>query len=111
MKARKRDFLTSWENHKRKILGKGKIGNSLTTYVENVLYEEGVKYNLLSISELCNKGYKIVINKDCCTISNPISNEIKFVGNRIGNTYMLNVDCATSSNLAYLNSSDDLSWL
>ena len=35
LKARKRDFLTSWENHKRKILGKGKIGNSLTTYVEN----------------------------------------------------------------------------
>ena len=85
--------------------------NSLTTSIENVLYVDGLKHNLLSISQLCDKGNKIAFNKDCCTISNHVTNQIKFVGNRIGNTYTLNVDCVSSLHLTCLTSNDDLSWL
>lgn len=63
---------------------------------------DGLKYNLLSIGQLCDEGYTISFNEDCCTISNPITNQTKFIGNCIGNTYMLNVDCASSSRLTCL---------
>jgi len=53
---------------------------------------EGLKHNLLSISLLCDKVFQIVYNQECCTITYPISKNIKFVGNCIGNTYMLNVN-------------------
>ena len=75
------------------------------------LFVDGLKHNLLRISQLCDKGYKISLNKDCCIISNPIINQIEFVGNWIGNTYMLNIDCVSSSHLTCLTSNDDVSWL
>ena len=32
--------------------------------IKNVLYVNGLKHNLLSISQLCNKGFKIEFNKN-----------------------------------------------
>ena len=92
LKAKKGRYIIYGDNNKGKILGIGNIGNSLTTLIENVLFVDGLKCNLLSISQLCDKGYKIVLNEDYCTIYNSITNKIEFVGNQIGNTYMLNID-------------------
>jgi len=72
---------------------------------------DGLKHNLLVISQLCDKGYNIAFNKGCCTISNPITNQIEFVGNRISNTCMLNIDCGRSSHLTCLTSNNDISWI
>ena len=89
LKVKEEGYVTYGDNNKGKILGIGNVGNSLTTLIQNVLFVDGLNHNLLSISQLCNKGYKIAFNKDYCTISNPITNQIKFVGNHIGNNYML----------------------
>ncbi|XP_070002166.1 uncharacterized protein [Nicotiana sylvestris] len=40
------------------ILGVGKFGKSLTHSIENVYYVNGFKYNLLSVSQICDKGNK-----------------------------------------------------
>ena len=72
---------------------------------------DGLKHNLLRINQLCDKGYKIAFNKDCCTIYNPITNQTEFVGSQIGNTYMLNIDCFSSSHLTCLTSNNDILWL
>ena len=50
LKAKEEGFVTYGDNNKGRILGVGSIGNSLTTSIEHVLYSEGLKYNLLSIS-------------------------------------------------------------
>jgi len=97
------------KKNKGKILGIGNIENSLTYLIENDFFVDGLKHNLLRISQLCDKCYKIAFNKDCCTIYNPITNQIEFVGNRIGNTYMLNIDCVISSHLTCLAINDDIS--
>ena len=47
-------------------MGEGNIGNQYKTQIENVLYVDGLKHNLLSISQLCDKGFKIEFNKNCC---------------------------------------------
>ncbi|RDX74130.1 hypothetical protein CR513_46157, partial [Mucuna pruriens] len=55
-------------NEKGKIVGIGKVGKHSLPTIENVLYVDGLKYNLLGISQFCNNGYVISFNKDICIL-------------------------------------------
>jgi len=45
---------------KGKILGDGTISNGSSLNIKNVLLVEGFKNNLIIISQLCDRGFKIV---------------------------------------------------
>ena len=60
---------TYGDNNRRRILGRGNVGTGNSTTIENVLYLEGLKHNLLSISQLCGKGYKVNFEANKCIIS------------------------------------------
>jgi len=47
------------DNNKGRILGKGTISNESSLLIHDVLYVEGLKHNLLSISQLCDRGYQV----------------------------------------------------
>ncbi|WP_439899342.1 hypothetical protein, partial [Pseudomonas aeruginosa] len=47
-------------NEKGKIIRIGNIGNPLHLVIENVCLVEGLNHNLLSISQLCDKGYEVI---------------------------------------------------
>ena len=47
------------DNSKGVIRGIGTIGNNSHTQINNVLLIKNLKYNLLSISQLCDKGYSL----------------------------------------------------
>ena len=49
---------------KGKIAGIGKIGFPSFASINNVLYVEGLKYNLMSISQFCDSGYIVSFDKD-----------------------------------------------
>jgi len=49
---------------KGKITNIGKIGIPSLASTDNVLYVEGLKYNLLSISKFCDSDYIVSFNKD-----------------------------------------------
>ena len=49
---------------KKKINGIGIIGIPSLASIDNVLYVEGLKYNLLSISQFCDSGYIVFFNKE-----------------------------------------------
>ena len=49
---------------KGKIIGIGKIGIPSLASIDNVLYVEGLKYNLLSISQFYDSCYIVSFNKD-----------------------------------------------
>ena len=53
---------------KGKIIGIGKISIPSLAFIDNVLYVEGLKYNLLSISQFCDRGYIVSFNKDQCIV-------------------------------------------
>ena len=53
-------YVTFEDNAKRKIIGQGNIGNDISSLIESVLLVDGLKYNLLSISQLCDKGFKVI---------------------------------------------------
>ena len=49
-------YVTFRDNKKGKIIGVGSIGKSNSSNIENVLLVDGLRHNLLSISQLCDKG-------------------------------------------------------
>jgi len=53
-------FVTYGDNNKGKILRTRVISNGSSFNIKNVLLVEGIKLNLISISQLCDKRYKVV---------------------------------------------------
>ena len=54
---RKWGYITFKDNERGRIIGYGSIGNNSSSLIENVLLVDGLKHNLLSISQLCDKGF------------------------------------------------------
>ena len=61
--------------------------------INDVFYVEGLKHNLLSISQFCDKGYEVMFKSDECIVRDIEGNKI-CCGKRNGNVYILdfNVD-------------------
>src|SRR4029078_55748 len=78
--------VTFGDNGKGKIIGVGKIGVSLNA-VSPVYLVKGLKHNLLSISQLCDKGLLVKFTQKGCLVVDSATQEIKFSGQRSGNTY------------------------
>ena len=56
------------DNSKGYVTSIGNVGNSKTRTIFYVLLVRNLKYNLVSISQLYDKGYKIKLEKDKCHI-------------------------------------------
>jgi len=46
----------------------GTIGNSYSLSIVNIWFVDGLKHNLLSISQLYDSDYEVVFDKNNCTI-------------------------------------------
>lgn len=66
--------------------------NISSTTIEKVLCVDGLKHKLLRIIQLCVKGYKISFNFPCCEIVSTNDKQIKIVGHRFENIYMVNLN-------------------
>ena len=71
-------YVTFGDNTKGKILGIGNIGTTSSPIIENILLVDSLKYNLLSIGQLCDKGYWVIFEPSKCLIENTYSKEIIF---------------------------------
>jgi len=60
--------VTYGDKKKAKILGKCTIGNENKFLIHDVLHVEGLKHNLLSISQLCDKQYQVTFKPNNCEI-------------------------------------------
>ena len=98
------------DNLKGKILGIGNVGKVFSTLIENVCLVKSLKHNLISISQLCDKCYKVVFDKSRCVIENACDDKILFVGNRCGNVYTIDIKCASTHDKCFSALYDD-SWL
>ncbi|KAJ9547235.1 hypothetical protein OSB04_019778 [Centaurea solstitialis] len=97
-----------------KVSGKGKISKGMMTF-EDVYYVEQLKYNLLSVSRVCDKKHSILFNDEECLILSP---EFKIVDEtmillrapRKDNVYCLDLeDVSSKSSLNCLLSKASLS--
>jgi len=101
--------VTYGDNNKEKILGKGTIGNENIFLIHDVLYVEGLKHNLLSIRQLCDRGYQVTFRTNSCEIRLPNSKEVLLVGKRSNNVYLL--DISNSTSIDCLLTKHEESWL
>jgi len=101
--------ITYEDNNKGKILGKGIIGNENNFLIHDVLHVEGLKHNLLNISQLCDKGYKVTFKPNNCEIYLSNSQEVLLVGKRVNNVYLL--DKLNPTSIGYLLTKYEESWL
>ena len=99
------------DNDKWKIIDIGGIGKNSFTSIDNVLLVKGLKHNLLSICQLCDKGCNIVFESSKCEVID-INNKTILTKYRQGNIYMFDINdlcfCKIEC-LAAMNS--DESWL
>ena len=70
---------------------------------------EGLKDNLLSISQLCDRGYQVTFRTNSCEIRLPNSKEVLLVGKRSNNVYLL--DISNSTSISFLLTKQEESWL
>src|ERR1044072_6647876 len=103
-------YVTYGDNNKGKIIGIGKVGAPPFTSIEDVLYVEGLKHNLLSNSQLCDKCFKIKFTKDECLIEDEATHEVKLKGKRVNNIFMISLD-DLSLKVKCLMANNNESWL
>jgi len=102
--------VTVGDNTKGKILGVGDVGNGTSPLIENVFLVDNLKHNLLSISQLCDKGYRVIFESSKCLIENVCNNEVVFFGDRSENVYTIDIEKLTCKNQC-LSALNDDSWL
>ena len=85
IKKKKYGNVTFGDNKAGKIIGIGKIGKDPSNSLENVYLVEGLKFNLLSISQLCDKGNNVIFNSSHCIVQNVHDDNIALYGPRIDN--------------------------
>ena len=68
---------------------------------------ESLKHNLISISQLCDKGYKVVFDNSRCVIENACDDKILFIGNKYGNVYTIDIECVSTHDKCISTLHDD----
>jgi len=108
---KERGYVSYGDNNQGKILGKGVVGNPSTTTIKDVMLVDGLKHNLLSISQFCDNGFTITFNAQCCIIEHNDDKDVMFKGLRVNNVYVLDLDDVSSSGAKCLIAKNEDSWL
>jgi len=103
-------YVTYEDNNKGKIVGNRDIKVKGNLTIQNVLLVEGLKHNLLSISQLCDKGLQVTFQPEICLISSEDSRHTHLVGKRVNNVYMLDLNCINSDINCLITKCDE-TWL
>lgn len=93
------------------ILGIGKIGKNFEKAIEDVYYVRGLKYSVLSVSQICDKGNEVKFLSDKCTITNLQTKEVIPIAKRWRNMYVANLRTIEEDNLTCLKVQDESSDL
>ena len=104
-------IVTFGDNGQGYISGIGNIQITLSTFIENVLY---LKHNLISISQLCDRGLKVSFECTSCLVINPVDNSTVLIGNRQGNVYLVDLNDISNNDhclVAIQDKINEASWL
>ena len=104
-------FVTFGDNSKGKIIGIGSISKPSNVVIDNVLLVDGLKHNLLSISQLCDLGHKVIFEKSHCIIHCISENKTILMGQRQNNVYMIDLNSSVDNEVKCLVTINDNGWL
>jgi len=89
------------------IVGIAKIGESLSYSIKGVYLVDGLKHNLLSVSQLCDKDNLVVFTSNCCLVVNMDTGDIVLRGERHKNVYKVCISSLSPNNLTGLSALND----
>jgi len=104
--------VTFGDNSKGTITGLGKVGKTLSHAIDDVYYVEGLQHNLLSISQLCDKGNRVEFQANLCHIVNSQTGELVCEGTRKHDVYITFLDKIPQDKSICLRAvSDNNQWI
>ena len=70
--------------------------------IDSVALVDGLKHNLLSISQLFDKGNEVYFTNKSCVISDKTTGNILLIGNKKGNIYIEDFNSTSSQGMTCL---------
>jgi len=89
------------------IVGIGKIGESISRSIDSVYLVDGLKHNLLSVSQLCDKDNLVVLPRIRCLVVNMNTGEVVLRGKRHKNINKVCISSLPQDNLTCLSALND----
>ena len=104
--------ITFGDNSKGYTRGYGLISQG-NVVIEEVALVDGLKHNLLSVSQLCDKGQNVWFTSEACVIFKKSDNKVVLTGDRRGNVYIADFNSTNANMTTCLLSkaSVDEGWL
>ena len=99
------------DNEKGEVLGLGKIAISNDNSISNVLLVNSLRYNLLSISQLCEMGYNYLFMDKGVEIYRREDSSIAFTGHLKGKLYLVDFTSNRVNPETYLMAKSSMGWL
>ena len=99
------DSIIFGDNGKGKVKGLGKIA------ISNVLLVECLNFNLLSMAQLCDLGFKCIFGIDHVKIIGVDGSNLIFKGFRYENLYFVDFNASEAKLSTYLFTKSSIGWL
>jgi hypothetical protein len=98
-------------NSKGKVKGLGKIAISNDHSLSNILLVDSLNFNLLSVAQLCDHGYKCTFTSDGVEVTSLNGNDCVFKGIRHESLYLLDFSSSNANLTTCLFSKSSMGWL
>ena len=82
-----------------------------THAIENVYYVNGLQHNLLSVSQICDKGNNVFFTEKECRVTNSVTGNLVLLGKRHKNVYKAKIVDSKKNALKCLSAFSDFSIL
>lgn len=89
------------------ILVVGRVGKSLEHSIENVYYVSGLKYSLLSVSQICDNGNEVKFLLEKCIVTNLVTKKVILTARRQKNIYITDLETAQEDDLTCLSAQSE----
>jgi len=89
------------------IVGIGKIGESLSHSIEDVYLVDGLKHNLLSVPQLCDKDNLVIFTSNHCLVVDMDTGNAVLRGKRHKNVYKVCISSHPQNTLTCLSALND----
>jgi hypothetical protein len=105
------DSITFGNNKKDKVIGLGKIAISNDMSISNVLLVESLDFNLLSVAQICDLGFKCIFGVNDVEVISVDGSNLAFKGFIHENLYLVDFNASETSLTTCLISKSTMGWL
>ena len=105
------DSIIFCDNGKGKVKGLGKIAISNDLSISNMLLVESLTFNLLSVAELCDLGFKCIFGVDDVEIISVDGSHLILKGFRYENLYLVDFNASETQLSTCLFTKSSMGWL